>query len=326
MKTFCRKTFPLESIQSSKETPDTVSRRFASMREGLLFSQKIFASVPGFRPSHSATWYCLIVSMTPFVFQLKTKRKQILKIYLLLVFYVNILPERGDKMSIENIFLEELRRIISERYRGYQTEIAKALGMKTTTFSNMMCGRRGMDEDTRRKIANFVGINYEAITASGNITQTKEMAPSTPDLLLEYDEPPAFIKVLKANQKLSAGNGLFVTDDRFTDHYHFRADWLHSVCQPNGAILMDVEGESMHPTIKDKDTILIDRMNTNFSDDKIFAVRYGDTVKVKRLRRNISGQVDVISDNNDKNQYKTETVNPEELQVLGRVVWLGRLV
>jgi len=66
-------------------------------------------------------------------------------------------------MTIENIFLEELRRVISERPRGYQTEIANALKINTSTFSNMVCGRRGMDEDERRVVASYVGIDYESI-------------------------------------------------------------------------------------------------------------------------------------------------------------------
>jgi len=69
-------------------------------------------------------------------------------------------------MVIENNFLDELRKIIDDRPRGYQSKIANAVGVKVSTFSNMVCGRRGMDEDTRRKVAAFVGINYEDVAAS----------------------------------------------------------------------------------------------------------------------------------------------------------------
>lgn len=77
VKTFWRKRLPLDNIQSSKLTPEIDSSRLASSREGRLFSQKIFASVAGLTPSHSATWYCRIVFMPLFIFYLKTfgKRK-----------------------------------------------------------------------------------------------------------------------------------------------------------------------------------------------------------------------------------------------------------
>jgi len=94
---------------------------------------------------------------------MKTKRKYFINFLLLLVFKVNIIVIRGDKMTIENIFLEELRRVISERPRGYQTEIAKALKINTSTFSNMICGRRGWEEDERRAVAKFVGLDYDHI-------------------------------------------------------------------------------------------------------------------------------------------------------------------
>ena len=72
VKTFWRSALPLESIQSSKLTPLIASSRLASSREGRLFPQKMFAKVAGLTPSHSATLYCLIVSMALFIFYLKT--------------------------------------------------------------------------------------------------------------------------------------------------------------------------------------------------------------------------------------------------------------
>lgn len=73
-------------------------------------------------------------------------------------------------MTIENIFLEELRRVISERPRGYQTEIANALKINTSTFSNMVCGRRGWEEDERRAVAKFVGLDYDHIATGATAT------------------------------------------------------------------------------------------------------------------------------------------------------------
>lgn len=46
-------------------------------------------------------------------------------------------------MSVVNDFLEELRKVIEVRGRGYQAEIARAMGLNEPTFSNMVSGEMG---------------------------------------------------------------------------------------------------------------------------------------------------------------------------------------
>jgi len=75
-------------------------------------------------------------------------------------------------MTIENDFIKELRAIIEKKHRGYQIEIANAMKIKASTLSNMVCGRRGMDEELRRKVAAYVGMNYDRVaTYSPNTRQ-----------------------------------------------------------------------------------------------------------------------------------------------------------
>jgi transcriptional regulator with XRE-family HTH domain len=65
--------------------------------------------------------------------------------------------------NIENAFLEELRQVLERSPRGYQTHIANELGLRTATLSNMVNGRRGIDEVTRAKIAMLAGIDLETL-------------------------------------------------------------------------------------------------------------------------------------------------------------------
>ena len=49
------------------------------------------------------------------------------------------------------------------RGRGYQAEIARAMGLNEPTFSNMVSGRRGISEELRKEIAKYTGIDLERI-------------------------------------------------------------------------------------------------------------------------------------------------------------------
>lgn len=66
-------------------------------------------------------------------------------------------------MGIEHEFLRELKRIFNEKPHGYQAKLCRLLKIKPSTFSNMVSGRRGMNEDDRIAIAKAVGMDYEGL-------------------------------------------------------------------------------------------------------------------------------------------------------------------
>jgi phage repressor protein C with HTH and peptisase S24 domain len=78
----------------------------------------------------------------------------------------------------------------------------------------------------------------------------------------------------------------------------------------------------MEGTLRDGDEILVDRTLRPLRDG-IHVVRTGDALLVKRLDTGRPGVVALVSDNP---AYRTIELPPEEVQVIGRVVWKsGRL-
>lgn len=86
-------------------------------------------------------------------------------------------------------------------------------------------------------------------------------------------------------------------------------------------------GQSMAPTIKHGDILIVDQSANSVSDDGIYVCIFSTTLTIKRIQRQPDG-ITIISDNP---RYK-EIFLPEEmedrLQVIGRVlyVWSGSLV
>jgi len=84
-------------------------------------------------------------------------------------------------MSIlENEFLQELRKVVERHPRGYQTHLAGELGVRTASLSNMINGRRGIDENLRAKLALLTGINLKELiektgALDGEILRPKPM-------------------------------------------------------------------------------------------------------------------------------------------------------
>jgi phage repressor protein C with HTH and peptisase S24 domain len=106
----------------------------------------------------------------------------------------------------------------------------------------------------------------------------------------------------------------------------FRTEWLRRVSRtPDLLSVLRVTGDSMHPTLHDGDTVLIDRGVRNVGRDGIYILRLGDDVQCKRCSRHpTTGILTIASDNQ---RYPTYTdIRPDSagLEVIGRVIWTGR--
>ena len=121
----------------------------------------------------------------------------------------------------------------------------------------------------------------------------------------------------------SAGPGLLAGEELPIGAFRFGARWLREQgLDPAQLSAIRVQGDSMEATLRDGDEILVDR-TPRPRRDGIHVVRAGDALLVKRLDTGRPGVIALVSDNP---AYRTLELKPEEVDVIGRVVWKsGRL-
>ncbi|MFC0590643.1 helix-turn-helix transcriptional regulator [Novosphingobium aquiterrae] len=121
----------------------------------------------------------------------------------------------------------------------------------------------------------------------------------------------------------SAGPGLLTGEEAAIGAFRFSSRWLREQgLDPAQLSAIRVEGDSMEGTLRDGDEILVDRAPRPLRDG-IHVVRAGDALLVKRLDTAQPGKVVLVSDNP---AYRPIELAPDEVQVIGRVVWKsGRL-
>jgi phage repressor protein C with HTH and peptisase S24 domain len=104
----------------------------------------------------------------------------------------------------------------------------------------------------------------------------------------------------------------------------FSREWLRSITTtaPRHLFWAIGDGDSMEPTIRSGEIILIDRsQDTPRMDDGIWAVTHGEIGMIKRLRHLPDGTVELHSDN----QFvRPQTAVDGELHVIGRVIAVVR--
>jgi phage repressor protein C with HTH and peptisase S24 domain len=120
----------------------------------------------------------------------------------------------------------------------------------------------------------------------------------------------------------SAGKGLIPSQEEIDDYLSVSRRYLREVgINPMYAHVLRLSGHSMAPTLHDKDLVIVDTSQTSIRDEEIYAVAYGETVLIKRLRPQWDGSLKIISDN--KGGHYEDALVPsserDQLRIVGRV-------
>jgi phage repressor protein C with HTH and peptisase S24 domain len=130
----------------------------------------------------------------------------------------------------------------------------------------------------------------------------------------EYTEVPLY------DVEASAGNGSFFDQEQISSYLKFRNDWMtREGLHQKDLVAIRVAGDSMDGTLADGDTVLIDRSKNK--PDGVFAIRIGDSLRIKRLQKMADGSLRVSSDNA---MYQAEVIRPEnmnQVEVIGQCYW-----
>ena len=107
----------------------------------------------------------------------------------------------------------------------------------------------------------------------------------------------------------------------------FGGDWLRALTRSPFSELAVVvmAGDAMEPTLHNGDHALIDTSQLNLRREGIYALRLDDTLMVRRVTMHpATKRVTITSDNARYKPY--EDLDPDALEALGRVIWLGRVL
>lgn len=140
---------------------------------------------------------------------------------------------------------------------------------------------------------------------------------------------PGYIAIPLFNDvRAAAGHGALNGHlEKPDDALMFKADWIRFElgARPEDLNLIRVSGDSMEPTLRAGDVVLIDHRAQRPDREGIYILRVGDMLLVKRLQALPGGQVRVISDNPAFAPWEISIDKiGADMAILGRVVWSGR--
>jgi len=131
------------------------------------------------------------------------------------------------------------------------------------------------------------------------------------------------------NVAAAAGHGAEVPAEQIMDVLAFRREWVRAELgvDPAALAVISVTGDSMEPTLRAGDLVVIDRRESMPTHDGLYVVRIGNGLVVKRVQLLLDQTIVLRSEHP---AYQPLTLRPDELgeqmAVIGRVVWVGRKV
>ena len=249
---------------------------------------------------------------------------------------------------------DRLRRFREEKGIGSGAELARLAGVPEATYRAYESGRRPLTARAARELAAPLGITWQMLLfgkeapAAGIAINTPEEAAaalgqrvrrkpevraassyvgtSVAEIISMGGDSWALLPVYDATA--SAGPGQMIDREGVTHRIAFREEWIRSVSKAplDQLAVINVDGDSMEPTLRPGDTVLFDfRQNKPGDKDGIYVIRTGNGLQVKRVQVELGkGLVTVRSDNP---AYGPQPhLNPDDIHVIGRVIWLGRQV
>lgn len=175
---------------------------------------------------------------------------------------------------------------------------------------------RKLEETDRRTLARFFGVDESVLGApEDNSSDGAAIGGKVPR--------GDWVDVPRLALGASAGPGAVTAGEQAIGAFRFAARWLRGQgLDPAMLSAIAVAGDSMEPTLRDGDEILVDRTPRALRDG-IHVVRIDDTLLVKRLDTGRPGVIVLVSDNA---AYRPVEVPTGDVDVVGRVVWKsGRL-
>lgn len=136
----------------------------------------------------------------------------------------------------------------------------------------------------------------------------------------------AMVTIPEYDVRASAGGGFQIDEETKRDVWPFSRRYIVEELrlQASNLVILEVIGDSMEPTLRSGDRVLINMGDKRVSQPGLFVLWDGDGTVVKRLEIVPNSKPAKFMRISDNSLHKAYEVLAEETMIVGRVVWYAR--
>lgn len=208
---------------------------------------------------------------------------------------------------------------------GFPTakSFAEKVGVKEVTYRAYEGDQIGFANSAPR-FAKRLGVSTDWLLEGGEIPDDEPEQARTVMATAEIAEQLGVRMVRQVDISYAMGDGAVIADYPETGLIPFAQTFLGQlgVRSPENVFICHGEGDSMAPTIFDRDLVMVDTSRQRITmQDRIWALTVAGAGMIKRLRVLPGNQIAVLSDNP---AVPEQTFDGDDVYIVGQVVWIGR--
>lgn len=200
-----------------------------------------------------------------------------------------------------------------------QSALAREVGVTQQTIGKVVSGQSA-NSSHLHKIARILQTTAAYLTGEVDDPAEDAFIPPSP---AEIAEQMGLIRIEEIDLSLGMGAGFLDGHVERVDRW-MPEEWVR-LFTDSPAVQLSIAkpiGDSMYPTINDRDLVLIDRSSLSIDrQEGIWALSYGGFGTIKRVRALPDGTYKLMGDNP---HVREEIASPEELHVMGRIAGVFR--
>lgn len=242
-------------------------------------------------------------------------------------------------MSIE-LFSDRIIHLTE--MHGGASNLARLSGVSESVVRKWKDGKSEPTRDKLEALSKAAGVNIQwlvlgtgpkqgvqigaAYSAGPIVGSTLDSTiDSAIDSTHQQQEMSEFALIPGYSIQVSAGHGVSPESEQPTRRLAFRHRWLkYRGLNEKDLVMVFTKGDSMEPTIADNNTLMVDTSNTDPQDGGIYVIRNDGHLLVKRTQIAPGQGVWLISDNKEYDKLLVNFGQTDDLEVIGKVVWIGK--
>ncbi|EPM0510239.1 TPA: helix-turn-helix transcriptional regulator [Pseudomonas putida] len=242
-------------------------------------------------------------------------------------------------MELRLVRRQNLQKLMDREYgvgaRGAQSRLAEKLDKPQNFVSRCLAepgraGAKSIGEDFAREIEEAFGLSRYALDIPGmGLGEVIDVAGLPEPLAKKITSYRPIVQVERFDVAGSMGPGMEVPEvNMVVEHMGLDANWVRQNLNYSATAnlkLISGRGDSMAPTIRNGDALLVDVGVCSVESDAIYYFEMGGRLHVKRIQRNLDG-LTIISDNTQYREIVVPADREADIRILAQIIywWTGR--